>query len=104
MGRCSNTIHDGINQILQLLDPAFSKVLMLIMWLALPVIDAVSMQDFLDLVAYFNLGAVTDKLGQCSSCPDLIFQSIDELPISFDGINISDEGFDTNKNLGNGST
>ncbi len=104
MGWCSNMVHDGVNQILQLLDPAFSKLLMLIMRLALPIINAVSVQDFLDLVAYLHLGAVADKLSQCSPCPDLVFQSIDELPIGFNGINISYKGFHTNKNLSDGST
>ena len=66
MGRCSNTIHDGINQILQLLDPAFSKVLMLVMWLALPNIDAASLQDSLDLVTNFHLGLVTNELSGSS--------------------------------------
>jgi len=62
MRRCANAIHNGVNQGLQLLDVALSKVLMLVVWLALPIINAVGMQDFLDLVAYFNLSAVTDKL------------------------------------------
>jgi len=30
MGRCSDMVYDGVDQSLQLLDPAFSKVLMLI--------------------------------------------------------------------------
>ena len=94
MWGCSDTIHDGVHQILELLDPAFSKVLMLIIRLALPVIDAVSVQDFLDLVTNLHLGTVTNKLGWGSPCPDLVFQSIDELPIGFNGINISDKGFD----------
>ena len=59
-------VHDGVDQGFQLLDPVFSKVLMLIMWLALPIVDAVSAQDFLDLVAYLYLGTVADKLGQGS--------------------------------------
>ena len=103
-GGCTNAIHDGIHQLLELLDPALSKILMLIMRFTLPIIDAVSMQDFLDLVVYLYLGAVADKLGWGSPCPDSVFQSIDELPIGFDGINISDKGFDTNKNLSDGST
>ena len=61
MGQCSNTVHDGVDQSLQLLDPALSKILMLILWFTLPIIDAVSMQDFLDLVADFHLGAVADE-------------------------------------------
>jgi len=104
MGGCTNTIHDGIHQLLQLLDPAFSKILMLVMWLALPIIDAVSTQDFLDLVTYLNLSTITYKLSQCSLCLDLIFQSVDELHVGFNGINISDKGFNTNKDLGNHST
>ena len=97
-------VHDGVNQILQLLDPVFSKVLMLVMWFALPIVNAVSAQDFFDLVTNLHLGVVTNKLSRGSSCPNLVFQSIDELPVSLNGIKISDEGFDTNKNLSNGST
>ncbi len=102
MGWCSNAIHDGVDQCLQLLDPTFSKVLMLIMWLALPIVNAVSMQDFLDLVADLYLGTITDELCWSSPSLDLVFQSIDELPISFNGIDIRNEGFNTNKNLSNG--
>ena len=97
-------VHDGVYQSLQLLDPALSKVLMLIMWLTLPIINAVSPQDFLDLVADFNLGSITDELSGSSPSPDLVLQSVDELPISLNGINISDEGLHTNKNLGDGGT
>jgi len=104
MGWGSDPVHDGIDQCLELLDPAFSKVLMLIMQFALPIIDAVSMQDFLDLVAYLHLGTVTDKFGQGSSCLDLVFQSIDELPISFNGVYISDKGFNADKDLSDGGT
>jgi len=47
-------VHDGVNQYLQLLDPALSKALMLVVRLTLPIINAVSMQDFLDLNANFD--------------------------------------------------
>ena len=104
MRQCISMVHDSVNQSLQLLDPAFSKVLMLIMRLALPIIDAVSAQDFLDLVTYLNLSTITYKLSWCTSCLYLVFQSVDELPVSFDGINISDKGFHANNNLSNGST
>jgi len=60
MGWCSNMVHDGVRQSLQLMDPALSKILMLIMWLTLPIINTVSSQDFLDLVADFDLDLITD--------------------------------------------
>jgi len=104
MGWCSNTVHDGVDQSLQLLDPALSKVLMLIMQLTLPIINAVSLQDLLELVADFDLGMVTDELGRSFPCPDLILQCVDELLINFNGINISYEGFYANKNLSDGGT
>ena len=104
MGWGSNMVHDGVYQSLQLLDPALSKVLMLIMWLTLPIINAVSLQNFLDLVADFHLGSIADELSGSSSSPDLVFQSVEELPISINGINISHKGLHTNKNLGNGGT
>ena len=104
MRRCTNVIHNGVNQGLQLLDATFSKVLMLVVWFTLPICNAIGVQNFLDLIAYFDLSAVTDKLGRCSSCPNLVLKSIDELPISFDGVDICNEGFNANKNLGDGST
>ena len=104
MGWGSDPVHDGIDQCLELLDPSLCKILMLVMWFTLPVINAVCAQYFLDLVADFHLGAVADKLSRGSSCPDLVFQSIDELPISFNGVYISDEGFDADKDLSDGGT
>jgi len=104
MGWGSNSVHDGIDQHLELLDPSLCKILMLVMWFTLPVIDAVGAQDFLDLVADLYLSAIANKLSRGSPCPDLVFQSIDELPISFNGIYISDEGFNADKDLSNGGT
>jgi len=54
------------------------------------------------LVADLHLGAIANKLSWGASCTDLVFQSIDELPISFDSIDISDEGFNADKDLSNG--
>ena len=70
---------------------------MLIMRLALPIIDAVSSQDFLDLVTAY-------ELSRSSPSPDLVFQSVDELPISLNGMDISDKGFNADKDLSNGGT
>ena len=86
MGWGSDPVHDGIDQRLELLDPSFCKILMLVMRFTLPVINAVGAQDFLDLVADLYLGAIANKLSRGSPCPDLIFQSIDELPISFNSM------------------
>ena len=104
MGWGSDPVHDGIDQRLELLDPSLCKVLMLVMRFTLPVIDTVGAQDFLDLIADLYLGAIANKLSRGASCPDLVFQGIDELLISFDGIDISDEGFNADKDLSNGGT
>jgi len=55
-------VHDSIDEGLQLLDSAVSKVLVGIMWLTLPVTNAISLQDFLDWVADFNLCPITYEL------------------------------------------
>jgi len=94
---CSNTVHDGVHQSLQLLDPVLSEILMLIMWLTLPIINAVRPQDCLDFVANFHLGSITDELSGSSPSPDLVLQSVDELPISLNGINIGHKRLHTNK-------
>jgi len=59
-------VYDGVNQSLQLLDPALSKVLVLVVRLTLPVINAVGMQNFLDMVTNFHLSTITDKLSRGS--------------------------------------
>jgi len=89
MGWCTNAIHNGVNQAFELLDAAFSEVLVLVVWFTLPISDAIGTQDLLDLVAYFDLSTVTNKLGRRSSSPNLILKGVDELPIGLDGINIS---------------
>ncbi len=102
MGWCTNMVHDGVNQSLELLDPMLSEVLVLVVGLTLPVSNAVGMQDLLDLVTNFHLSLVTDEFSGSSPCPDLILKCVDELLISLDGIDICHKGFHTNKNLGNG--
>jgi len=97
-------VHDGVYQGLKLLDPVLCKVLMLVVRLTLPVTDAISMQNLLDLVADFNLCPIADELGRGSPGVNLVFQGVDELPVSLHGIDISNQRFHTNKNLGNGST
>jgi len=95
MGWCTNMVHDGVsNQRLQLLDPALSKVLVLVVRLTLPV----------DLVTNFHLSSITDKLSGGSLYPDLILKSVKELLISLDGIDICYKRLHTNKNLGNGGS
>jgi len=97
-------VHDGVHQGLKLLDPVLCKVLMLVVRLTLPVTDAISTQNLLDLVADFNLCPITDELGRSSPGLNLVFQGVDELPVSLHGKYISNQRFHTNKNLGNGST
>jgi len=59
----------------------FSVVLVLMMWLGLPVGNAVHTKDLLDLIADFDLSMVADQFGQGSPFPDLIFQCVDKLPV-----------------------
>jgi len=99
---CADMIHDGVNQGLELLDLMFSKVLVQVVGLTLPVSNAISMQNFLDLGAYFHLSLITDKLSGGSPCPDLVLECVDALPVSLNGINICNGRLHTNENLGNG--
>jgi len=66
------------------------------MGLTLPIINAVSMKDFLDLVGNFDLCPITDELSGGPQCPDLVLKSV-ELLISLDGMNISHQGLYTKK-------
>jgi len=88
MGWSTCVVHDGVYQGLQLLDLALSKILVLIMWLTLPIINAICAQNFFDLVADFHLGSITYELGGSTAGPDLVFQGIDELPIRLNGVDI----------------
>ncbi len=101
IGQCTSMVHDGVDQSLQLLDPVLSKVLILVVRLTLPVINAISMQHFLDLVTDFDLCSITKELSGSSLCLDLIIKCVDELPISPDGINISHQRLHTNSRVNN---
>jgi len=57
-----------------MLDPVFSKVLILVVRLNLTIINAVVLHDLLDLVADFDLCPITDELSGGSPCLDLVFQ------------------------------
>jgi len=100
MGWCSNMVHDGVHQSLQLLDPVLSKILMLIMQFALPIINAVSMQDLLDLVADFNLGLIADELSRSSQVQIWSSRVLMNSQYSLDGINIGHQGLHTKQKPG----
>jgi len=81
-----------------------SKVLVLVVGLTLPVSNAVSTQNFFDLITDLHLGLIADDLSGSSPCLDLVLKCVDELPISLDGIDIGHKRLNTIKNLGNGGT
>jgi len=70
---------------------------MLVMRLTLSIVNAVSPQDFLDLVTDFHLGLIADELIGSSLSPDLVLKCMDELLIGLDGINISHQRLCTKK-------
>jgi len=74
LGWCTNSVHDGVHQGLKLLDPVLCKVLMLVVRLTLPVTDAISTQNLLDLVADFNLCPIAGELSRGSPGANLVFQ------------------------------
>ena len=81
----------------------FSKVSMLMMGFTLPVSNTVGSENFLHLVANFNLGLVADELGRSSPFMDLILKCVDKLSICLHWIHIGDQRLNTHKDLGNGN-
>jgi len=97
-------VHNGVNQGLKLLDASLGKVLVLVMWLTLPIRDAVGSQDFFHLITYLHLCVVADELIRCSPFSYLILKCIDKLLISLHRIHIGYKGFCANKHLCNGGS
>jgi hypothetical protein len=71
---------------------------------ALPGGDLKRMENILDLVTNFDLGAITDEPVGSATHADNVLKSIDKLLLRFHPFNVSNERISTNKKLGHGFT
>jgi len=72
----------------------------LLVWFTLPIGDAESAENVLDLCTDFNLGAIRDKFCRGAASSYIVFKCINELTIRFHALNISNQGLRTNEKLG----
>ncbi len=83
LGRRS-PVHVPLDILFEMAPASFSRVLMLIVGLTLPVIDEESMEDVLDSLGYFDLSTISDEHVHSSPFSYDIFEGVDKLaPSSF---------------------
>ena len=92
MGWITGPVHDTIGSGIQHLIATFSGILLLLMWFALPILNTQGAKNVNNLITNEHLGTVTDKLVGCITLNDVVFKGINKLFISFDAIDISHLG------------
>ena len=75
------------------------KVLMLVAWLTLPIINAQCLKDVMCSFADLNLCSITDELVHCTSLADVILQHVDKLLVCLHAIGICNQGVTSDKDL-----
>ena len=86
---CTCTVKEGIVDPLNILIASFSRILVLLVWLTLPVTYDEVPEDVLDLVANLNLGHITYELCHRSLLPDIILKDNDKLLIRLHRIDVT---------------
>jgi hypothetical protein len=74
----TSAVHDGVSHAFDILVLSFSRILMLLMWLALPITNDKVTEDVLDTTTDLHLSTVTDKAGGGPTTADDILQCIDK--------------------------
>jgi len=109
--RASNQTEDGagaiendVSHLLELLDLAFSVVLMLLMRFTLPSGYAIDTKEFYGTSRNFNLGSVGDEFSRGSLETYVVFKSVDKLFSELHGIDVDHISVHTNENLATSAT
>ena len=76
---------------LEVLPSSCSKILVLVMRLALPIIDAQGAQNILDTSRYLNCSTVASELVHCSPFADDILEGVDKLGRACHAVNVKDK-------------
>jgi hypothetical protein len=68
-------------------------------WLGLPVTNAISTEDVLDVVADFDLSSVAEETIGGSGMADVVFKGVDQLFVCLHSIDVASERFHTTVEL-----
>ena len=100
MGRITSPIYDGVGSGLDGSIRRFSRVLGLMVWFRLPIIDVVGPEDVLDLVGDLRFGRITDYLVHSTASTNIVVQSVDKLFPRPHWVDVRNQRFFPNKKLG----
>ena len=76
-------IQDSVGDTFDGLDSAFSRILMLVMRLTLPITNAVGVEDILGKATDFRLGTVTEEHVHGATLPDVVLECTDKTAYLF---------------------
>ena len=77
---------------------------MILVALTLPITNGISAQDIKDMTVGFNLGAIADQFGWCTSMPNNILKSTNKFRICFHTIDVTNKGIKVANKFGLGDT
>ena len=81
-------VHDHSDNILEMLNSAFSRVLPLLVGRALPGRDCVDTEEFFNTFGNLNLCPVRDEFGGGSLFSDTVLKRIDKLLLTLQSIDV----------------
>jgi hypothetical protein len=97
MRRYTSSVKYAVSAVLDGLISSFSWVLMLLLRLTFPIVNAETAKNICYFMANKGLAAFTDELKGGTTLDNDIFQGVDKLFVCLNAIDISDLGVHTNK-------
>ena len=98
---CTGFVKNIVDSAFDELVATFGVVLVFVVRFGLPVIDSVVAKEVKDFVRDFGLCAVANEFVHGSAAAKVVFQGADELAVCFHGVDVRNQCFNPNKDLGN---
>ena len=98
---CTGFVKDIIDSAFDKLVATFGVVLVLVVRYGLPVVNSVVTKEVEDLVGDFGLSAVANEFVHGSAAAKVVLQGADEFAVRFHGVDVRNQCFNPNKDLGN---
>jgi hypothetical protein len=97
-------VHGAVDGAFDILPAAFSMILVLVVWLALPISDDKGTQDVMGSFTDFIRTTITDEFIHSTTFADDILEGVDEFLRAVHGEDVNDVGVTTDEDLGTSVT
>jgi hypothetical protein len=97
-------VHNVIGDAFNVLPISFSRILVLVLWFALPIPNAEVIKDDVYTFAHFIGGRVRDEVIRSTAGSDILLENVGEMGFGFQAINITNVGGTSEEDLCTGTT